>query len=89
MRSVVAALLLAYGLLGAADLAFATIYGPGRIYVPGQIRDGVYIRPHFVSAPAPKPLGAWPAEPGTVEPKPAPLPGLAPSPARGKLDDPS
>jgi hypothetical protein len=82
MRSILAALLLAYGLLGTADFAFATIYAPGRIYVPGHIRDGVYIRPHFVSAPKPA---------FEVEPKPAPPPllDLAPNPARSKLDAPS
>jgi hypothetical protein len=46
------ALTLAVGLLGMAELALASVYGSGRIYVPGQIRDGIYIRPHFISAPA-------------------------------------
>ena len=52
MRSMLVALTLAYGLLGMADFAFASVYGSGHIYVPGQIRDGIYIRPHFVAAPA-------------------------------------
>jgi hypothetical protein len=85
-----AALTLAYGLIGLADLALATVYGPGRIYVPGHIRDGVYIRPHFVSTPKLK-YGVWPAEPGAVDPKspqPSPL-DLAPGTGRSKLGEPS
>ncbi len=38
-------LMLALGVVGAAGMASATVY------VPGYIRDGVYVRPHFVSAP--------------------------------------
>jgi hypothetical protein len=85
-----AALLMAYGLLGTAEVAFATIYAPGRIYVPGHIRDGVYIRPHFVAAPKPA-HGIWPAEPRAIEPKSAPPPllQLAPGTARSKFGDPS
>jgi hypothetical protein len=37
--------MLALGVVGAAGTASATVY------VPGYIRDGVYVRPHFVSAP--------------------------------------
>ncbi len=39
------ALMLALGMVGAAGTASATVY------VPGYIRDGFYVRPHFVSAP--------------------------------------
>ena len=62
-----------------------------RIYVPGHIRDGIYIRPHFVSAPKLE-YRAWPAEPRAVEPeaKPEkpPLLDLAPTPERSKLGEP-
>lgn len=87
MRSMLVALTLAYGLLGMADLALASVYGSGHIYVPGQIRDGIYIRPHFVAAPAPKPV--WPAKPGALGPdaKQPPL-DLAPGKARDGLGQP-
>jgi hypothetical protein len=89
MRSRLAALTLAYGLIGMADLAFASVYGPGRIYVPGHIRDGFYIRPHFVSTPKPE-YGVWPAEPGAVEPKlQPPTLDLAPATDQDKLGEPS
>jgi hypothetical protein len=39
------ALMLALGVVATAGTASATVY------VPGHIRDGFYIRPHFVSAP--------------------------------------
>ena len=77
MRSMLVALTLAYGLLGMADLAFASFFGSGHIYVPGQIRDGIYIRPHFVAAPAERPA------PGPVQKQP-PVLDLAP----GKKLDP-
>jgi hypothetical protein len=91
MRHILAALMLAYGLIAMADLALATVYAPGRIYVPGHIRDGVYIRPHFVSTPSPKD-GVWPTErpiiaPG-IEGQP-PLLGPPPAPDPGKLGEPS
>jgi hypothetical protein len=69
---------LAYGLLGTAELALASVYGSGRIYVPGQIRDGIYIRPHFIAAPAERPA------PGPALKQP-PVPDLAPG---KKLDAP-
>jgi hypothetical protein len=86
-----AALVLAYGLVGMADLALATVYAPGRIYVPGHIRDGVYIRPHFVSTPKPE-YGVWPAERGVIEHGPVPQRpplDLAPDKDRSKLGEPS
>ena len=43
MRPQLAGLVAVLGVIGLADLA--------SVYVPGQILDGVYIRPHFVSAP--------------------------------------
>ena len=68
MRPMLAVLTLAYGLVGLTDLALASVYGHGRIYVPGHIRDGIYIRPHFVSTPK-LDYRVWPAEPGAIEPK--------------------
>jgi hypothetical protein len=85
MRPVFAALMFAYGVIGITDLTLASIY------VPGQIRDGIYIRPHFISAPKLE-YRAWPAAPRAVEPeaKPAnpPLLDLAPPPERSKLGKP-
>lgn len=89
MRPVLAALALAYGLIGMADLALASVYGPSRIYVPGHIQDGIYIRPHFVSAPK---LGyrVWPADRPIFEPKLEPaVPAPMPDKARDKLGEPS
>jgi hypothetical protein len=81
-----AALVLAFGVIGIGDLAFASIY------VPGHIRDGIYIRPHFVSAPKLE-YRAWPAKPGAAEPeakrKSPPLLDLAPPPDRSRLGQPS
>jgi hypothetical protein len=91
MRPMLAAGVLAYGLIGMAELALATVYAPGRIYVPGHIRDGVYIRPHFVSTPQPK-YGVWPAERPIIAPDiegPPPLLGPPPAPDPGKLGEPS
>jgi hypothetical protein len=68
MRPLFAALMLAYGVIGMADVAFASVYGPSRVYVPGHIRDGIYIRPHFVSAPKLE-YRALPAERGVIQPK--------------------
>jgi hypothetical protein len=86
MRPMFAALVLAFGVIGIGDLAFASIY------VPGHIRDGIYIRPHFISAPKLE-YRAWPAKPGAVEPeaKPQgpPLLDLAPPPDRSKLGESS
>ena len=69
MRPKLTGLVLAFGVLGLGDLAL------GSVYVPGQIRDGFYIRPHFVSAPK---QGRWPkrsGEPGAEAP-----PLLVPAP---------
>ena len=87
MRPMLPALMLLLGLMAAADLALASVYGP--IYVPGHIRDGFYIRPHFVSTPKLE-YGVWPAEPGGVDPKPQ-QPLLEPAPAtdQDKLGEPS
>jgi hypothetical protein len=89
MRPMLAALVLACGLIGMADVALASVYGPGRIYVPGQIRDGIYIRPHFASTPK-LDYGGWPTDPGVVEPK-LQSPVLEPAPAteEDKLGEPS
>lgn len=90
MRPMLAALMLAYGLIGMADVALATVYAPGRIYVPGHIRDGVYIRPHFVSTPKLK-YGVWPADPGALAPKlpQPPTLDLAPGIDRNQPGEPS
>jgi hypothetical protein len=89
MRPMLAALVVAHGLIGMADLALATVYGPGRIYVPGHVRDGFYIRPHFVSAPKPE-HNVWPAERRAIEPKlQPPAPEQAPLEERRKLGEPS
>lgn len=45
MRPMVAGFTLAFVMLATAHGVWASIY------VPGQIRNGIYIRPHFVSAP--------------------------------------
>jgi hypothetical protein len=82
MRSMLVALTLAYGLLGMADLALASVYGSGHIYVPGQIRDGIYIRPHFVAAPAER------AAPGPALKQP-PVLDLAPGKKLDALGQPS
>jgi hypothetical protein len=84
MRPKFAALMLAFGVIGMADFAF------GSIYVPGQIRDGIYIRPHFVSAPK-LDYRAWPAEPGVIAPKPQqpPLLDLLPHKKPARLGEPS
>jgi hypothetical protein len=89
MRSMLATLALAYGLVGMAEFALATVYAPGRIYVPGHIRDGVYIRPHFVSTPKLE-HGIGPVEPGALKPKPQ-MPLLQPAPLKdhGELGEPS
>jgi hypothetical protein len=90
MRPILAVVTLAYGLIGLADLALASVYGHGRIYVPGHIRDGIYIRPHFVSTPK-LDYRIWPPEPGAIEPKlqqPPPL-DLPPDTDRSKLGEPS
>ena len=91
MRPMLAALMLAYGLIGMADLALATVYAPGRIYVPGHIRDGIYIRPHFASTPK-LDYGVWPAERGVFGPEPDPQRpplDLAPDKDGSKLGEPS
>jgi hypothetical protein len=65
MRPMLAVALLAYGLIGMVDAVFASIY------VPGHIRDGIYVRPHFVSAPK-LDYRAWPDEGPIIEPKTEP-----------------
>jgi hypothetical protein len=52
MRQQLTGLMLAFGVIGMGDHALAPSY------VPGQIRDGFYTRPHFVSAPKPDRAGA-------------------------------
>ncbi len=39
------ALMLTIGVMAAAETAWAVVY------VPGHLRDGVYTRPHFLTAP--------------------------------------
>jgi hypothetical protein len=89
MRPMLVTLMLIVGLMVTADLAFASVYGSARVYVPGHIRDGFYIRPHFVSTPKLE-YRVWPAEPGGVDPKPQ-QPLLEPAPAtdQDKLGEPS
>lgn len=88
MRPILAALMVIVGLTATAERAFASVYGPARVYVPGHIRDGFYIRPHFVSTPKLE-YGVWPVEPH-IDPKPQP-PALqfAPGADQDKLGDPS
>ena len=45
------ALALAFGVVAVASPAAATVY------VPGQYKDGIYIRPHFLDAPGEAPVG--------------------------------
>jgi hypothetical protein len=45
MRPLLTGFTMVFGVIGMGDLAL------GPVYVPGKIRDGFYIRPHFVSAP--------------------------------------
>jgi hypothetical protein len=44
------ALALGFGSIVAATSAMATVY------VPGQYKDGIYIRPHFLEAPGQAPV---------------------------------
>jgi hypothetical protein len=44
------ALALGFGSIMAATSAMATVY------VPGQYKDGIYIRPHFLDAPGQAPV---------------------------------
>jgi hypothetical protein len=86
MRRMLAALMLTFGVIGMADVALASVY------VPGHIRDGIYIRPHFVAAPNVK-YGIWPDESVGAQPSSdrqrAPLLDPAPSLDRDKLGEPS
>ena len=86
MRPMLAALVLAYGLIGMVDAVFASIY------VPGHIRNGIYIRPHFVSAPKLE-YGVWPDDRRVIQPESGqqrpPLLELAPTTDRDKLGEPS
>jgi len=61
MRCRLAALMLVLGIFGLADL--------GSIYVPGQLVNGVYVRPHFVSVHETE-FGPWQDDKGAGEPKP-------------------
>lgn len=56
MRSSLVALTLAFGIIGSAEAALSSIY------VPGEIREGIYIRPHFVAAPNKK-FESWSTDP--------------------------
>jgi hypothetical protein len=77
---------MAYGVIGMADMALASVY------VPGHIRDGIYIRPHFVSAPNVK-YGIWPDDRPAIRPpsdqQAPPLLDLPPAPDRDKLGEAS
>ncbi len=60
-----------------------------QIYVPGQLRNGIYIRPHFVAAPQPAAeasisLRALPEPTDKLPPKP---PALPTEPAAGRSAD--
>lgn len=48
---VLVALALVFGSIAAATSASATVY------VPGQYKDGIYVRPHFLDAPGQAPVG--------------------------------
>lgn len=50
MRALVA-LALVFGTIAVASPAAATVY------VPGQYKDGIYIRPHFLDGPGQAPVG--------------------------------
>jgi hypothetical protein len=68
-----------------ADIARASIY------VPGQLRDGVYVRPHFVTSPdqAYHPKFLIETERDRAEQKMGPVPPtVQPSPAK-PLDAPA
>lgn len=79
MRRMLAGLMLTFGVIGS-------------IYVPGEIRDGIYVRPHFVAARDVK-YSIWPNE--SVGPEPPsdrqspPLLDLSPPPDRDKLGEES
>lgn len=77
MRTMLAGFALAFGMITVVDLALASIY------VPGQIRDGIYVRPHFIGSPKSKLEDAWPVPrlgPAPDARKAAPpLQGVAPS----------
>lgn len=67
--------------IAVADIARASIY------VPGQLRDGIYVRPHFLASPGetPNPKFLVGTEDDGLAPKlapgdaPAEQPGLAPA----------
>jgi len=80
MRPVLTGLTMVFGVIGLGDLAAL-----GPVYVPGQMRDGFYIRPHFVSAPEP---GPWPDSTGEFDAEAPPLLVPAP-PARNPLGEES
>jgi hypothetical protein len=84
MRLVLAALVFAFGAGGLAEAARASIY------VPGHIRNGIYIRPHFVSAPR-LDYRAWQEEPAAAAPetKQPPLLDLLPRPKPDPLGEES
>jgi hypothetical protein len=79
MRRMLAGLMLTLGVIGS-------------IYVPGEIRDGIYVRPHFVAAPDVK-YSIWPNESvGPERPsdrQSSPLLDLPPPPDRDKLGEES
>lgn len=87
MRTMLAGFVLAFGMITIVDLAFASIY------VPGQIRDGIYVRPHFIASPKSKLEDAWPIPrlmPAPDARKAAPpVRGVAPSTRGGALGEAS
>ena len=75
MQPMLAGFTLAFVMLATAHGVWASIY------VPGHIRDGIYIRPHFVSAPnddlgpSPELKATPPARDQTLRPLLPPTPG--------------
>lgn len=74
------ALALTFGAVVGAEAALATVY------VPGQYRDGVYIRPHFLDSPDQtyQHQLVVPAGEPAKDLKPAPVPAGSGAAAPGK-----
>jgi hypothetical protein len=85
MRPMFAGFTLALVMLATAHGVWASIY------VPGHVRDGVYIRPHFVSAPnaAFGPNGGPKVTPPAADQTMPPLLDVVPAPTDRKLGEQS